>query len=549
MTTMLKQRQRPEAPLKEVLGQQEAPEELKVAKTTIHVGKEEGIEQDTVDEETSSLFRPTDEQVELINQYTRSPKTADELAVFPTHACNTLWDRDDDRFVQQTLTDFDSMEAPFSPLGKSFLIGHNHTSLPVGRIFDKSVESLGEGESYLRTWQYIPNTDQYKAYLENLDFGIFWAVSVGVMLTGAQCSACNDNWSWNPWFCVNGHEKGYHYDLSVDEEDRWGYPVPVEDGAGDESKAVFCGREFVGGRDFYELSQVYLGAQYFAEVTDKVPALKSVDAGSQLTLRREEVKALEPKDDRFAEALKNHIPMGLTPDGNVAWQDADDLVWFYDVSRGSYASLGRADSDWASGIRMLTEDPEPTGFDPDGGDQTKMGQDDKEIDQVSKTKLIDAVNTAKLPTTVLERIAEAEDDKAAETLCTTFSELLADADARKAEMKAELNKAKELGELGEAYLKTLRQDVIDMYVKSHQDPQDPQKVNTDTVVKLVDACGSNVQLLKSLLDDYKRQVEARFPGTVRRSVHPDDPHKGKGADGEHAVGEDARATGASRLHG
>ena len=315
--------------------------------------------------------------------------------LFSAHACNTLWDRDDDKFVEETLKDFDTKDAPFSPLGKSFLIGHNHHSLPVGRIFDKSVQPIegSQGESFLETWQYIPNTDQYKAYLENLDFGVFWAVSVGVVLDEAKCSACKDPWSWNAWFCVNGHEKGFHYDLKSEEVDNWGYPLPVEayDSANAE-KHTFCGREFVGGRDFFELSQVYLGAQYFAEVTDKIPALKSVEKGATLTLSREETKALNPKvGDKLDEAIKAELDMGFTPDGNVAWRDADEIVWIYDVTKESYASLGRADSDWINSIEKLEL---PSDFAPPDEDKSKMNQDDKE-DQVSKAQLIAASTEAR----------------------------------------------------------------------------------------------------------------------------------------------------------
>jgi hypothetical protein len=557
---LLKDRHRPERKLEEVLAQRAPLTELKINKTTIHIGKEAGISKAEEELEpiegggSTELFRPSDEQVELINQYTYSPKTAEELAVFPAHACNTLWDRDDDRFVPQTLADFDTKDAPFSPLGKSFLIGHNHTSLPVGRIFDKSVKPLSGDDAYLETWQYIPNTDQYKAYLENLDFGIFWAVSVGVMFDGASCSACQKDWSWNPWFCVEGHEKGFHYDLKNDETDDYGYPIPLEAYDPNPEKGVFCGREFVGGKDFYELSQVYLGAQYFAEVTDKVTALKSVEPGGQLTLSREETKALEPKTgDRIAEAIKSGLEIGLSPDGNAVWRDADDLVWYYDVTKESYASLGRADSEWANTVVLLdsSKTPKPPLSEEDGDRKSKMKQDDKET-KVPKTALITAASEAELPASLLEKIAEAEDDDGAlKAFCSSVSESLKEAEAKLADADVKVAQAKELGELGEQYVKNLRQDVIDMYVKAHQDPQDPQKVSTDTVMKLVDACGNNVDLLKSLHADYLNTAQAKFPETVgvRRSVQPDDPHRGADPADDKSAPSATPTTGASRLHG
>jgi hypothetical protein len=555
-TIVGKKRERPEEKLEVVLAKNPRPEEIKVHKTTIHVGvtKAEDTDQEPLSE-GSALFRPTDEQVAKINEFTRSPKTADELAVFPTHACNTLWDRDDDRFTARTLKDFDTKDAPFSPVGKSFLIGHNHNSLPVGRIFDKSIQTLEGDDTYLETWQYIPNTEQYAAYLENLDFGIFWAVSVGVMLDAALCSVCEKEWSWSYYFCSQGHEKGLHYDPKSDAEDDWGYPLPLEVyDPNNLDKGVFCGREFDGGKDFFELSQVYLGAQYFAEVSDKVAALKGVDAEhpGAVTLTAQEVKELEPKKaDPLSEARKAGYEIGLSPNGNAVWRDTDGLVWFYDMATETTSSLGRADSDWANSVAQLETDkvPSPT-LSEDGGDpENKMEPNDKE-NLVSKTALLAASSEAKFPSELLEKIAEASDEEALKVFCTELGGILEEAASKVADAETKAAEAKELGDLGTAYIKALRQDVIDMYVKSHQDPADPQRVPTDTVMKLVDACGNNVELLKSLYADYLNTAQAKFPDSVsvRRSVHPDDPHRGADpADDKDAT--DAPTTGASRLHG
>lgn len=556
-TVVVKKRERPEEKLEVVLAKQAPPEVVKVRKTTIHVGVMKAA--DDVDQEPiaegSNLFRPTDEQVAMINQYTRSEKTADQLAVFPTHACNTLWDRDDDRFTAQTLADFDEKDAPFSPLGKSFLIGHNHSSLPVGRIFDKSVETLEGDEKFLQTWQYMPNTEQYQAYLENLDFGIFWAVSVGVQLDRAMCSVCQKEWSWHPYFCVDGHEKGLHYDTKSDAEDDWGYPLPLEVYDPDNvDKGVFCGREFDGGKDFFELSQVYLGAQYFAELNDKVAALKGVDSDhpGRVSLTAQEVKELEPKTgDKLAEAKAAGLEIGLTPGGKAAWRDEDGLVWIFDPSTETYSSLGRADSEWAATLAPLETDkvPEPDLSDKGGDPDDKMGQNDKE-NQVSKTALLAASTEAKFPASLLEKIAEATDEEALKVFCTELGTILADAETKVTDAEAKVAEAKELGDLGTQYLKGLRQDVIDMYVKAHQDPANPGEVKTDTIQKLIDACGNNVDVLKSLHDDYLATAQAKFPETVgvRRSVHPDDPHRGADPEAAKAT-TDAPTTGASRLHG
>lgn len=550
-TTMVKTRQRPEVSLRDAVGQQAAPEEHKVTKHTLSITTKatDDVEQDALSDDMP-IFRPTDEQVELINRFTMSPKTADELAVFPAHACNTLWDRDDDRFVEETIKGFGSIAPPYSPIGKGFLIGHNHHSLPVGKIFDQSVEKFdigtGKEELYLRTWQYMPKTPQYMSFLENLDFGVYQHVSVGVMLNEAKCSVCANEWSWNPWFCVAGHEKGFHYDPDNDEEDKWGYPVPVEDGEGDADKAVFCGREFIGARDFYELSQVYLGAQYFAEVTDKVPALKSI--GEQPgSLTAAEIKQLHPMDDKLDAALKAGAQIGLTPDGNVSWKDEEGFVWFYDVSEGKYATLGRSDSDWASSVVLLDSGDQ---FATDGPTEDKIvpsGTDETENEIVPKAQLIEAAQKSNLPSEVLETIAAVDDDSEALTvLCSSMAEQLTKATNERDEARNELATAKELADLGTAYVKQLREDVIDAYVKANLDPNDEKPVVTDTIEKLVEACGDNVSLLKALHDDYSSRAAGRFPA-VRSSVTPTDPHQQQGTNKESK--DSGPVPSVSRLHG
>src|SRR5206468_5503893 len=103
--------------------------------------------------------------------------------VFPVLACNDIIDRDIDQFTTKTVRGFLDLEGPLSPLGKSFMVGHNYSALPVGRIFDGKVAAK-DGVTWLKLWTYIPNTPQYQAYLEYVDFGVYWAVSVGVMLEG-----------------------------------------------------------------------------------------------------------------------------------------------------------------------------------------------------------------------------------------------------------------------------------------------------------------------------------------------------------------------------
>ncbi len=190
----------------------------------------------------SSLFTPTDDQLEKINGYTRSPKSADEVVCFPTMSCNDMVDRDDDRFRTACVDDFAKLPGDLSPTGKPFMVSHDYTKLPVGRIFDTGT-TMAEGVNFLTNDVYMPNTKQNEDYLENLDFGVYSAVSVGVMLDKSACSICNSPMFsfFGMAFCdENGHEKGLCYDPDSDEEDDWGWALPVEETA---KGAVKCVRE------------------------------------------------------------------------------------------------------------------------------------------------------------------------------------------------------------------------------------------------------------------------------------------------------------------
>jgi hypothetical protein len=112
------------------------------------------------DPESSGVNAPTSEQLAAINQYTRTPKTADEVAVFHTLSCNDLEDRDEDKFTTETVKGFAELAAPYGPNGKSFMVGHDYTKLPVGRIFETDTAKV-EGGLFMTNGIYVPRTPQY----------------------------------------------------------------------------------------------------------------------------------------------------------------------------------------------------------------------------------------------------------------------------------------------------------------------------------------------------------------------------------------------------
>lgn len=297
----------------------------------------------------SSPMPPTDEQLAKINEFTRSPKTADDLVVFDTFSCNDLPDRDDDQFTAQTVKDFAKLPAPFGPTGKSYMVGHDYNKLPVGRIFDTGTQSVDTDSgkaTFLKNSVYIPNTAANQSFIENQDFGVYWAVSVGVMLEGVNCNVCGERMFQFFGECYNGHFKGAYYDPNSSETDDWGWPIEAK---ATDKNAIKCLGLMEGAKDFYELSQVFLGAQFYAEL-EKDPQLASVMKAARAShipvigLTGKEADAL-PFAQLPPKARKAVDQFGAQYDaeGKLKWSDDQGLAW--EFADGEVVCLGKQGAD------------------------------------------------------------------------------------------------------------------------------------------------------------------------------------------------------------
>lgn len=321
-----------------------------IDKTAVLVKTTEEGDPDSGD---GGTMRPTDEQLAVINTFTKKTVTADDVVAFSTLSCNDIPDRDDDQFSTKCVKEFSELEQPFSPTGKSFMLDHAYsTQNAVGRIFGTDTKKA-QGATFLTNEVYIPNTPNFQPVIEKIDFGISWAVSVGVMLGKDECSVCKEPFSSWGWWCRNGHDKGLWYDPNSDETDAYGYPEPV---AADSKGAVKCIRIFSEPRDMYELSQVFLGAQYFAAI-DKDPGFKALAKSVMdpkvpiIGLSREEVKSLElpipHSPDKLIEARRAGYKIEEAEDGSFVWKDKQNLRWTFDPEspEDGVMSLGKASND------------------------------------------------------------------------------------------------------------------------------------------------------------------------------------------------------------
>lgn len=578
-----------------------------IAAAKKHDGNEKGIRKQFTsitakDAATASGFdtgicRPTDEELTVINTMTRSPKTADEVVVFSTLSCNDLEDRDLDKFPTDTVKGFAALPSPYGPVGKSFMVGHDYTKMPVGRIFAADTQVI-DGATFLTNKVYMPNTDQYKSFIENQDFGIYWAVSVGVMLESNECSVCEAPMSSWGGYCYAGHVKGLYYPKG-DEGDPsgWDFADPVEEGT---SGAVKCIGLMKGAKDFYELSQVFLGAQFYAELA-KSPGMKGVlkaaSAGGVVNLGAEQRKnvPLPHLPEKVADAVTSYETT-TEDEGVVRWTDDAGLVYTYDPETSEVLCLGKESTDEddstddteensdaqgdqpaASGESSLPGDgsgEQPTGEDdgvrradeadgddggsdadadpvegsdgsvddPDAANNPDAANDDTdaEDDEVDKAKVVAALRKAGASATLLAAAAEAKDNGLEAVLRSAVGEI--------STLSKQVETLTVKAGIGDQYLKDVTADAINWYVKAHQDGQ--AGVNTDTFERLLSACGDNIDLVKSLRDEQITLAQAKFPSAVRRSSFPDDANARKALDPEDiAQGVHENDKRVSRLHG
>lgn len=182
----------------------------------------------------------SDEELELINSYTRRKLTKDEVYVFSVVLCDNDIDRDGERFTVESLF---ALEKLF--VGKTGIFDHNPTAKnQTARIFACSVEAVSgrktaTGDDYfrLKARAYMPVSEKNRDIILSLDSGIIKEVSVGCAVEEVLCSICGEKTDTCP------HKKGEVY-----------------------GSKICCG-ELINPYDAYEWSFVAVPSQREAGVT------------------------------------------------------------------------------------------------------------------------------------------------------------------------------------------------------------------------------------------------------------------------------------------
>lgn len=216
----------------------------------------------------------SEEELELINKYTKKRLTGDEVYVFSVTLCDNEVDRDFEVFSLETM---EGLRELF--VGKTGIMDHeNRASNQLARIYKTELELLegsnliNERKARLKAKAYIPVTEFTKEIISRIEGGILKEVSIGCSVKRSVCNICSKE------HC--SHIKGKYYG------------------------GVQCVKILEGALDAYEFSFVAVPAQRNAGVnkgftlkeeftlTEKI---KNLREGESLTLLYQEALDLHKK--------------------------------------------------------------------------------------------------------------------------------------------------------------------------------------------------------------------------------------------------------------
>lgn len=137
----------------------------------------------------------SEEDMRLINTYTRRELSSDGVYVFSVVLCDNDIDRDGERFTVEALF---ALEKLF--VGKTGIMDHTPSAKnQTARIFECSVEAVdgvktAKGDDYfrLKARAYMPKTESNADIITAIDSGIIREVSVGCAVEKSICSICGE---------------------------------------------------------------------------------------------------------------------------------------------------------------------------------------------------------------------------------------------------------------------------------------------------------------------------------------------------------------------
>lgn len=204
------------------------------------------------------------EDLQLINQYSKTELTEDQVYTFSVLLCDNDVDRDYERFTTDAVNKLAELF-----VGKTGIFDHNWTAEgQTARVYRTEVvhdpermTAAGDEYVYLKAYAYLLRTDKNADLIAEIEGGIKKEVSIGCSVSDRVCSVCGET-AWN---CK--HLPGHTYDGQL------------------------CYFEFREPTDAYEFSFVAVPAQRAAGVQKSV---KVIQKGMSKPMTVEELREKYP---------------------------------------------------------------------------------------------------------------------------------------------------------------------------------------------------------------------------------------------------------------
>ena len=132
-------------------------------------------------------------ELERINQFAKTPLTAEQVYTFTLRLCDNEVDRDLERFAPEALEELGRLF-----VGKSGVFDHQWSAQgQTARIYRTEVveepaitTAAGDGYRWLKGWAYLLRTEKNADLIAEIEGGITKEVSVGCSMGRQVCSIC-----------------------------------------------------------------------------------------------------------------------------------------------------------------------------------------------------------------------------------------------------------------------------------------------------------------------------------------------------------------------
>lgn len=163
---------------------------------------------------SAACGQPTEDDMKLINTYTRRELKNEEVYVFSVVLCDNDIDRDFDCFTKEALEGLAKLY-----VGKTGILNHDvKAENQTARIISCAVEEVPGKQNMLKNpyyrlvaKAYMPRSDKNKDFILEIDSGIKKEVSVSCSMKKISCSVCGADWKVSS--C--DHKKGKTYDSTL----------------------------------------------------------------------------------------------------------------------------------------------------------------------------------------------------------------------------------------------------------------------------------------------------------------------------------------------